>query len=289
MARTWMLRGLSLVGSVAISACTGAAANSPVAETAPSDQQTQDLHAHHRHHHRGGVTMFVAMSLDTLGLPPEQEAVVAKIQDDLFARMEPTRLGERAVLDTLADGIAVGAVDRVKLDTAITQLAGASGAVHDATAEALNQLHAALTPAQRGALVDKVLAHWNVSRQGEDEGAGKGRHDAHLAELGAAFGLSADQSARISASFRAGLPAVPAPDVGAHLQRLDAFRGEVFDVRTLPGGAGANAELARRGALRMARFYEAVATVLTPEQRAKLARTLREHAGHEDGAVTTAP
>ena len=59
---------------------------------------------------------------------------------------------------------------------------------------------------------------------------------------------------------RAGLPPVPAgaedpAETDAHLQRLDAFRADTFDAKTLAGGAAANAHLAARGAIRMARFY----------------------------------
>jgi Spy/CpxP family protein refolding chaperone len=162
--------------------------------------------------------------------------------------------------------------------------------VHDATVDALNQLHAALTPPQRAALVDKVMAHWTVFRQAnvEDEQPGKDHGAGHLAALAVELGLSADQVEKIRASFGATMHAGGTWDtaeIEAHLQRLGAFRGDTFDAGTLSGGAAADAHLAARGATRMARFYEAVDPVLTPEQRAKLVLSLREHATHKDDAV----
>jgi Spy/CpxP family protein refolding chaperone len=288
--------GLALLGSAALSGCAAGAASGPVPATAASsiavddDDLTADLNEHHRHHPQGGVTMFIALSLDTLGLPPEQQAVITKIQADLFARMEPARAAGQKVLMALADGIAAGAIDEPRVDAAIAELASASGLVHDATVDALSQLHAALTPPERAALVDKVAANWAVFRQANDED-GKDRRAGHLSELAVDLGLSDDQVDRIGASFHTAMRAAGALDpaeIDAYLERLGAFRGDGFDPRTLSGGAAANAHVAARGATRMARFYEAVTPVLTPEQRAKLVVLLREHAAHKDEAFIAA-
>jgi Spy/CpxP family protein refolding chaperone len=289
---------LGLMASTPLIGCA-TVVSSPVPATAVSgvavddDDLIADLNEHHRHHHHGGVTMFVAMSLDTLGLPPEQRAAVSKIQADLFARMEPARLGAQAVITALADGLAAGTIDKAKVDAAIAQAETASGAVHDATVDALNQLHAALTPQERAALVEKVAAHWAVYRQAnaEEEPGGKDHRTGHLAELAAQLGLSADQVDKISTSFRASMQAAKPwnpGEVDTHVQRLEAFKADTFDAHTLTGGTAANAHLAARGATRMARFYEAMDPVLTPEQRAKLVLLLREHATHKDDAAGAA-
>jgi Spy/CpxP family protein refolding chaperone len=295
--KRWLYRlatGLSLIGGAALPGC--GAASTPVPATAArgievDDDQTADLNDHHRHHHQGGVTMFIALSLDTLGLPPDQRAVAAKIQSELFARMEPARAGEQKILTALADGLAAGTIDKARVDAALAELASASGRVHAAAADALNRLHAALTPAQRAALVDKIWAHWTLFQQA-NEGApvvavgavGKDPPPARLVELARELGLSADQVDTIAAGFRALMATVPGAadtaNVDAYLGRLAAFRGDAFDARTLTGEA--DAQVAAQGALRMARFYEAAAPVLTPPQRAKLATLLREHATHDD-------
>jgi Spy/CpxP family protein refolding chaperone len=297
----WMYRlasGLSLLGSAALSGCAAGAASAPVPATAVSslaadDDLIADLVVHHRHHHQGGATMFVALSLDTLGLPREQQAVVTQIQSVLFTKMEPARLREQSVLTALADGLAAGAIDKAKVDAAIAELETASGLLHQATVDALQELHAALTPVQRAALADKIVANWAVFRQAnaEDEQVGTDRRVSHLADLTGKLGLSADQVETIRATFHATmLPAearAPA-EIDAYLERLGSFRRDTFDPATIEGGAAANAHIAARGAARMARFYEAVDPVLTPAQRTQLVLLLRDHATHKDDAELAA-
>jgi Spy/CpxP family protein refolding chaperone len=272
--------GLSLLGCTALLGC---AASRPVPATAASglsadDDLIADMNDRHRYHARGGVTMFIALSLDTLGLPPERQAAVTRIQSDLFTIMEPARVAEQTVLTTLADGVAAGAIDKIRIDAAVAELASTSGSVHEASMEALNRLHAALTPSERGALVDKVWAHWSVFRQGDT-----------LPDLTEEIDLSAAQVATIRKTLEDTVRIEPVTldpsDIDAHLKRLGAFREDAFDARTLAGGASANAHLAARGASRMAHFYEAVSPVLTADQRAKVVLLLRAHAGHQD--VTT--
>jgi hypothetical protein len=69
------------------------------------------------------------MSLDTLGLSPEQKPAVEKIRSDLHARMEPARAAEQNLLGTLADGLAVGVLDPAKVDAAVGQLTKAAASV----------------------------------------------------------------------------------------------------------------------------------------------------------------
>jgi Spy/CpxP family protein refolding chaperone len=291
--------GLALMASAALFAC---AVSSPVPPTAVSsvgvdddDGLTADLNDHHRHHHQGGVTMFIALSLDTLGLSPEQKAAVATIQSALFSHMEPARVAEQGLLTALADGIAAGAIDKARVDAALAQMESASEHAHEATADALNQLHAQLTPPQRAALVDKVRAQWAVFRHAnaEDDPEAKEHPGGRLADLATEIGLSAVQVEKIRMSLQTTTPTAPTAaedpaETNAHLERLNAFRADTFDAKTLAGGAAANAHIAARGATRMARFYAAVDPALTPEQRPKLAALLREHASHKDAAFVAA-
>ena len=55
------------------------------------------------------------------------------------------------------------------------------------------------------------------------------------------------------------------------------FTADAFDAKSLPQ-SGAHEHMATWGVSRMARFYEALTPVLTPEQRTKVADKLREHA-----------
>jgi Spy/CpxP family protein refolding chaperone len=286
---------VSLLLGVGFAGCGGStAAPSPPATTAVVAQQDHGADTaeaeHHRHRHHGGVTMLVAMSIRDLDLSPEQKASVEKLRTDLLAKMDPARTAGKNLANLLADGVAAGVVDRAKADAAIAQLGTAIAGLHDATTDAMNQLHNTLTAQQRAALVDKLQAHWDKWKdaQGHDEQAAKpeGHRGGHLEELTRELSLTPDQVDKIKASFMAQMKAGPQTDdhkeVQGHMQAFaTAFKADTFDAKTLGTENGANTHMATWGATRMARFFEAVAPVLTPDQRTKLAQEIREHASHE--------
>jgi Spy/CpxP family protein refolding chaperone len=264
------------------SAAASAAGSADAAVAAEDESVNEELRDYHRHHHHGGMVLFISMAIDTLGLDPAKKAQVEKIQSDLHAKMAPARDAERDLLSTLADGVATGKIDTAKVDAGIAKMAAASAGIHGATADALTQLHDALTPVERGALVDKVKANWEVWHQvNVDEKAGSDEKGAPLAKLTALLALTPDQVDTIRKALSADVPVTPPSDpkpVDAYIQAFAmAFTADKFDAKSLAPTATASAgHLARHGGARMARFYEAVAPVLTPDQRAKLSAHLRE-------------
>ncbi len=291
---------LSAPGLVAGCSSRSATTAPPASATAPpleDDEAAEDLAEHARHHHHGGVMLFFAMSVDTLGVAPEQQNAVARIQADLFAKLEPARAAEQDVVTTLADGIAAGGIDHAKVDSAVARVASTSGGLHDATADALNQLHAVLTPEQRSALVEKVEAHWDVWKHANAVEAEKAGGDAsraaqrgHLDVMAKEIELSPEQVARAQSNFDAamgaGPPRLDPAEIQGHIDAIGAaFRADTFDAKLIEPASQANAHLAGWGAARMARFYEALDPVLTPPQRAKVAEMLREHATHNESTA----
>lgn len=289
----WKTRGLVVGATVSLMACGGGAASSEPPASAASasadDEAMADLTEHHRHHHHGGVTMFIAMSLDSLGISEDQRVAVEKIQTDLYAKMEPARIAEQNLVLVVADGIAAGNVDQGKVDSAVATVASAAGGLHDAAADALNQLHAALTPPQRVALVDKVKAHWYVwKRANAAEDQANGGRGEHLAKLSSELGLTPDQVGKIQSSLGASKAAPPfdPQEIDAHLSAFAAaFEADNFDAKALSHEGSANAHLAGWGAAHMAGFFVAVGPVLSPDQRTKLAAMLREHANHKEDSA----
>jgi Spy/CpxP family protein refolding chaperone len=296
---------LGVVTTIAMSgamiACGGSAvtppatAENPTTTTTPTaasgdDEASASVIEHHRHHH-GGVPMFVAMSLDTLGVTPEQRAAIQKIQKDLYAKLEPARAAEQNVLSVLADGTAAGTVDTTKVDAAISQADGALSGLHNATADSLNQLHALLDPAERTSLAQKVQAHWEVWQHANDEDDGQTvqrEHGRYLASVTRDLGLSGDQVAKVKTTMQANAPEkskrLDVNQVEASLAAFEtAFANDTFDAHALNGVDGVNVQLAGHGMRRMARFYEALAPVLTADQRTTLATKLREHAARQEG------
>jgi Spy/CpxP family protein refolding chaperone len=286
--RLQSLAGLALIAAVGLTPWPTRADENEVqtASTPPvDDQASAELAGHHRHHHRGGVTQFVAMSLDTLGADDAKRPEVEKVQRDLQDCMAPAGKLEKKLHLTLADGIAAGKIDKAKVDRTIAHLDTAAAAVHECGADGLNQLHAILSSSERWELVEKVQAHWDVWRQVDHEAAAGGRGPGGwVAELQAEVTLTPDQAERISRAVHKALAAGSArfdpKKIDAKVQALaTAFVQDSFDARSLP--ATANAHLATRGAKRMAIFYETVTPILTPEQRETLAEHLREHAAHQ--------
>lgn len=165
---------------------------------------------------------------------------------------------------------------------ALADLSAAAARAEGASADALNQLHGVLTGVQRGALVDKVEAHWVVWQAANDNGP---------ATLGPDLDLTVDQMNRIHAALgndAGGLPAFDPQEVTAHLRAFgDAFRSERFDARASALASAASTPMIDWGAGRMARFVEAVSPILTADQRASFALTLREHARHDPNVAVS--
>jgi Spy/CpxP family protein refolding chaperone len=269
-----------------------AAASSPppIAAPPPNPQGAEMSEGQdHREQHHGGVLSLVVLTLKDLDLSADQQTAVDKIRIDLLASMEPARAAEKDFANTLADGVAAGKVDRAKADASIGKLVTKVQGVHDASLTALNQLHAALNPAQRAKLVDELHAHWEKWKeaQGKDEVDDKQHHAGHLLALVREVGLTQDQAEKIKASFKDKMKA--GPQDHAHREVQDhmtafatAFKADAFDAKKLAGAKAADGHMARWGATRRARFLEAAAPVLTPDQRTKLAQTIRDHAAKSD-------
>jgi Spy/CpxP family protein refolding chaperone len=257
--------------------------------TAADDDALASLAEYHSYHHHGGVTLLLAMSLDTLGVSPEQRAVVERIRIDLHKQMEPARVAERRLLATLVDGLSRSSMDAAKVDAAVGETAVAAASGLDASLEALSELHNVLTPPQRAALIDKIEAHWSVWQKANAVDAGPGYlNDGHLSTLALSLDLTAGQLDKIRGRLGDEMKAVPrlAPqEIESQLRTFgDAFRSETFDSRTLTTASSATAHMVGWGAAHMAHLVEAVSPVLTPDQRAKFAQGLREHASHDPSA-----
>ena len=276
-------------------AAAGASASADVApagtvETAYDDDSTADLREHHRHHHHGGFAMFIAMSLDSLGTSPEEDATIAKIQADMLAKMQPAHDAEKNLMMILADGVAAANIDQGKVDAAVSQLSAAAAGVHDAVADSLNQLHAVLTPEQRAALADKVEAHLAVWRDANTDRP-KGGRGGGLIELQKSLALTSDQVDKVQASLASSMARAGQYDAKQNEASLEAFRtafeSDQFDAKSLTMDGATNAQIATWGATRMSRFYEAVSPVLSADQRARLADILRRHANYSNSQTAT--
>jgi Spy/CpxP family protein refolding chaperone len=257
----------------------------------PADAQGAEMGEgqRHRESHHGGVQALIVMSLKDLDLTADQQTAVEKIKTDLLASMEPSRAAEKDFANVLADGVAAGKVDKTKADAAINKLVTQVQSANAASITALNSLHAALTPAQRAKLVDELQDHWEKwkAAQGKDEADDKEHHNGHMIALVRDLNLTQDQATKIKAAFKDKMKAAPQDhahkEVQDHLTAFGtAFKADTFDAKKLSGGKAADGHIAKWGATRRARFLEAAAPILTPDQRTKLAGQIRDHAAKMD-------
>jgi len=255
------------------------------ATTAAEDEQlAEELQSHHRHHH-AGFAGFVLSSVETLGIAPDQQTAVDGIRKDYRAAMKPLREANRAVLQLLADGIASGNVDKTKVDAAVARTGTASSATQGATQNLLGQLHGVLRPEQRAALVDKVDAHWAAWGEANaiEQTADASRPDRHLTHIAKELALTSDQIDKFRANLDATKDAKKPFDAAAvetYLKAFDtAFIADAFDAKKLPPSGPESSRIVSWGAQRMAWFYEALASVLTADQRATLAEKLHQRTG----------
>jgi Spy/CpxP family protein refolding chaperone len=249
------------------------------------DESIESLRYHHRHHHQSGVAAFVGLSLETLDVDEGQRAQIEKLRTTLWTSMQPARDAERNLVKALADGVQAGNVDTTRIDAAVMNVSSASGAANAGAVDAMNQLHAILTPTQRQVLADKVVAHWTIWRKvNHDEAEMSREKGTQLAMLTDELQLTPAQVEKIA--FKTSKPMkmeqFDAAEAETHVQEFaDAFAGDKFDAGSMTRGGMANGHIAAHGARRMVRFYAAVTPVLSPEQRSVLANDLREHGNHQ--------
>ena len=220
------------------------------------------------------------MSIRDLELSADQKATVEKIHSDLVEKMAPVRAADKELATVLADGVAAGAVDKAKADKAIEKLVAQAQKTREATVDALVRLHAALAPAQRAELIDKLKGHFEKWKAAHGEDESDDTHQAgHLLALVRDLSLTQDEATKIKAAFKAQMkgakPDHEHKEVQDHMKAFDAaFKAEKFDPK-LPSSATADKHMAKWGASRRAGFLEAAAPILTPDQRTKLAQMIR--------------
>jgi Spy/CpxP family protein refolding chaperone len=287
---------IGVLAFVALSACATetAATEAPGANATPATAEAGDdaamaeVKEHHRHHHLGGITQFIAMSLDVSGSDAAKQTQIRQVQADLHTCMGGAHQVNKSLLAAVAEGVAAGAVDASKVDPLLTQLQTAADGAHWCSVASLDALHALLTPEERLAVVDKVQAHWEVWRQANHEAAfGGTEKGGRLNELATELSLSADQvqkmSAALQAAHAAGTHTFEPARAEAHLKAFaTAFASDDFNARSVMENA--NGHVAVHGAKRMVLFYETVTPLLTADQRATLAAHLKEHSSHHAAA-----
>ena len=226
---------------------------------------TEHPRGEHRQGHRGGL-LGAALKLDSI--TAEQRSSIEQLIAQRRTARTPVRQADAQLLTVLAQQVEQAQIDPQGLAPSLSTEQSAAEAENAVDRDTLNRLHAILSPAQRGQLVDRIegmLAN-HGTKHGEKESADR---------AGWGLQLTAEQRAQIRANLRAAMPTNGTPHVSPNAL-LQAFRGDTFDASAFV--------MVRNPGTRMERLAQAVVPVLSPSQRATWATHLRTRAQHESNA-----
>ena len=266
-------------GPTASASATESPTASTVSSAAAASASAAAFAAKGRMRHHAGIAGALLRGAYELDLDDTQKATLEKAEDELNADKGTGPASTIKALNTdLVAGIRASKVDTAKLQA---DYAAIDKAVLEARAKetkAVVALHAALTPAQRQTLADRVRAHQAQRRpMGAGDGGTAEIAKMRLTRISMQLGLDAGQQKRVAAILAkaptASSAAIPArrdatqKDLDA---LLDAFTKDPLDVTKRavePGGAKSPHEMMQHHA----EFTVALLPILHADQREKLA------------------
>jgi Spy/CpxP family protein refolding chaperone len=224
----------------------------------------------------GSVTLFIARGVDVLPVTPAQRTQLAPIAQELYAKTSVVMDAEHALMTTLANGLAAGAIDPGAVESGVDRIKVDATSVYNLATDTLNRLHAMLSREQRMMLVAGLQARFAKWLQANP--LSDARPDGQLASVTTELGIPQDRVDSIRQRFDVLMKQSPPLDIGAVASRMrafeDQFASDSFAARAAPQNS-VGPELAAWAATRVARLCEALQDVLTPDQRTKLIEILR--------------
>ena len=270
---------LSLAVAIPAIGCGGGVASEPIASSQPNTAVSATL-APGAH----GMVKVVAEALAVVPLSAAQRTQVESLAANAEARHGESLAARKDLMLALAAQVEAGRIDRAALAPKINDLAAANAKAQPGDRAAFEQLHALLTPDQRGAFVNALEA-----RFGERKGEMRAKHP--LQQWAAELQLSDAQKAEIKAaiherfhgmahehSWGDGGP-MGAGHKGAKV--LAAFKQDRF-VMDEVAPAGDALQFGPRRTERLLALAEAAVPVLTPAQRSIAAQKIRDKAESND-------
>jgi Spy/CpxP family protein refolding chaperone len=239
--------------------------------------------------HHPMVEMLIA-DLAQVGIKPEQKSAIDGIQADLEKLGDATKDAKMQLDKDIADGAAAGKLDKAKIDADVKKLAQAADSTAAAAQEAVNKLHKTLDAAQRKKLVELMRAKGKDHEErmkGEMADHDKAEHG-RMDKMAEQLGLTPEQKEKLKGKMEAGMKAEMGKmkehhaGMQKHMKALgDAFETDKFDAKKA-GVAEHLGDMAKMMVTGRIKFVEAVLAILTPEQRAKFADHVKQHADDDD-------
>jgi Spy/CpxP family protein refolding chaperone len=270
-------RTLILLASAAVGVCS-ATAQAAVSPNALPPATASPAHADPAHEgecpagSQLSLAGLVGAALGNLQLRPDQTTAVEKIGRELDQAERPAERAQDDLLESIAEQLEQGKVDRAELTPWINALVIVRLRERPTLEKLVVALHDLLDSQQRTQFVDTMEAELKaaLAATASERIRGLGLTNQQLADvraLGSAQGVTVSRVPRI---FRV----------------LEAFRGDSLNLEAIVPSRD-EATNARKRAAALLNIVEGITRILTPEQRVLLAGTLR--AGVECAEEDTEP
>lgn len=222
----------------------------------------------------------VKQLINSLDLRSDQKSKVDALLKDTKIKLQPIQQAHVAILQELSAEIRAGRIDRNQMQTKWGAFVKVLEEKKPVIVAALNNLHNTLDSAQRAKLVEEMgerHPRWHM------RGSRRGPHQL-MRSLAKKIGITSEQASQLrelaKQNFKEGYPQMKARFKGMHQGRraaLEAFKSDTFEAGSLNIiNITKMTDAFQRHPL--LNWIEKAITLLTPEQRTKLADLLQQRA-----------
>lgn len=219
-----------------------------------------------------GPVALIAAGLSKTCLNDEQRAAAEQLGKQVSEKEKAVADARHAFRSALVDQLKSGRIDEGALKDEIDAVVKARTEASPVLRKAIEDLHGILDPGQRAALADAIEAH--MKEIGKASGAWL---DAFAKDLN----LSDDQKSRIRDVLAKASPELEEERAGA-AAAFDAFKKDDFSIEKISPVARVSERTRARAEGMVARAKEIMA-ILTPDQRADLAKKIESAAREQVG------
>jgi Spy/CpxP family protein refolding chaperone len=219
-----------------------------------------------------GPVALIAAGLSKTCLNDEQRRAAEQLGEQVSEKEKVVADARHAFRSALVDQLNSGRIDEGALKDEIDAVVKARAEASPVLRKAIEDLHGILDPGQRAALADAIEAHMK-----EVSEASGGWLDAFARDLG----LSDDQKSRIRDVLAKAKPELEEEHASA-AAAFDAFKKDDFSMEKISPVARVG-ERTRARAERMVVRAREIMAILTPEQRADLAKKIESAAREQVG------
>lgn len=267
----------AVAGALLVGACSSQSQNGTSSVASPANAGAVNETREHN--------PLLASAWKLSDLSADQEVKLQAIEEKLRQAGAPRRAAQKDLAELFAKSLEAGKLDETAVNAQIDRIAQLADAEKDATAAALDHVHALLSPAQRSEVIELTKTAWknHEGKEGKHHEGGPGMH--MMKKMAEDLNLTDAQKQ----AFHDKLESMPKPDksqfegMKSKMKTVaDAFVSDSFDAKAL-GVGDKGAARAKGFATRMEKMIEASIEILDPGQRATLAQKIREHAAKMEG------